>query len=355
MQLKYRDSDSVFSEACYERDQNRFKITSSVDNSEMSYYPILKLDNSYDVKHFSYKLFYNEGSCENSIYQVYVGDDRIGWIFPVQALLSPDHDYAENEYFLKYAYIATYLLLRDINQIDKIDSPQEFVLDDYTDEMKCILVLDHENIEKIEDFDISDYTVGLFKYGYEYNGKGNFNPSAIKGKKRLTIFPLAKELRGNPSINELFVDQFLLASNAVIRFHICYQIIELLISKVFEHKFRSIVEKLSDNPEELFDLREDLSRITAEKERVKCLFEDYTKCETRDKVEIGAACKHFLDLNGKKTTDNFYYDLYSVRCMLVHKLYAINKQSRECLDDINVLLLNIVIDMLFSFHLPQNN
>lgn len=355
MQLKYRDSNSIFSEVWYDREQNRFKISSSVDASEMFYYPILKLDNSYAVENFSYKLFYNDSSCENSIYQVYAQDRRIGWIFPVQALLSSDHDYSDDEYFLKYAFIATYLLLKDINQIDKIDSPQEFMLDDYIDEIKCILVIDHENIAKIADFNISDYTVSFFKFGYEYNGKGNFNPSDVKGSKRLKICSLAKELRGNPCINDLFVNQFLLASNSIIRFHICYQIIELLISKVFEHKFRSIVEKLSDNPEELFDLREDLSKITAEKERIKCLFEDYTKCDTRDKEEIGKACKQFLDLNGKKITDNFYYDLYSVRCLLVHKLYSINQQSHQLLDNINDVLLNIVMDMLFSFNLPNNN
>lgn len=355
MQLKYRDSDSIFSKVYYDKDKNRFEITSSVDNSEIYYYPTLKLDNSYAVEHFSYKLLYNKSSCENSIYQVYVGEDRIGWIFPIQALLSSNHDYANDEYFLKYAYVATYLLLRDINQTDKIDFPQEFMLNDYIDDVKCILVLDYENIARIKDFNISDYTVGLFKYGYQYKDVGDFKSSDIKSKNKLKICPLAKELRGNPSINDLFVEQFMLASNAVIKFHICYQIIELLISKVFEHKFRLIIDKLSDNPEELFDLREDLSKITAEKERVKCLFEDYTKCETCDKTDIGIACKNFLDLNGKKTSDNFYYNLYSVRCMLVHKLYAVNQESHKYLNDINDHLLNIVMDMLFSFHFPQDN
>lgn len=354
MRLKYRDSDSVYSEICYENTQNRFKITSSESGDEIYYYPVLQLDNSYDVGHFSYRLFYNENSCENNIYQLCVRSERIGWIFPIQALLSSDHDYAQDEYFLKYAYIATWLLLRDIEHIDKLDSPQDFMLDDYIDETKCILVLDHENTEKIENFEISDYTVGLFKYGYEYKGKGNFNPSIIKGEKRLKILPIAKELRGNPSINDLFIDQFLLASNSVIRFHICYQIIELLISKVFEHKFKSILGKLSENPEELFDLRDDLSKITGEKERIRCLFEDYTKCETSDKSGIGVACKKFLEENGKRVSENYYYDLYSVRCMLVHKLYAINKQSHQYLEEINCFLLNMVVDMLFSFQFPHD-
>lgn len=357
MQLKYKDSDFIFSKAYYYKDENKFKITPSIENEncEMYYFPVLKLDADYDVSNFSYELFYNESICENDIYQVYADKNRIGWIFPIQALLSSDHDYAEDKYFLKYAYVATWLLLSDINQVDQLDSPSEFVLEDYVDDKRCIFVLDHENISKIENFQLSDYTVEFFKYGYEYKGKGNFNPSSIRGTRRLNLHPLAKEIRGNNSINDLFTDQFLLASNSVVRFYICYQIIELLISKVFEDKFQLIVKKLSKNPEELFDLREDLSKITAEKERVKCLFEEYTVCETSDKSEIEIACKKFLELNGKRCAESYYYDLYSVRCMLVHKLYAVNKESQKYLEDINNFLLNMVIDMLISFHLPQGS
>lgn len=61
-------------------------------------------------------MLYNkrEDCTENSIYQVLVKNQRIGWIFPVQALLSRDHDYAKNSFFLKYAYVAICLLLEQI-------------------------------------------------------------------------------------------------------------------------------------------------------------------------------------------------------------------------------------------------
>lgn len=355
MQLKYKDSESIFSTLCYDKEQNIFIIKSKINDSEIIYYPTLMLDSEYDIKNFSYVLFYNENSCENNIYQVYTENERIGWIFPIQALLSAEHSYVDDEYFLKYAYVATYLLLDSIDQIDKINFPQEFILADYVNETKCILVYDNENIKKIKNFDLSDYTVSFFKYGYEYNGKGNFNPVDNDTKKKLKIVPLANELRGNSSINDLFVEQFLLASNAIIKFHICYQVIELLITKIFEHKFRLIAGKLSSDSENLFELREDLSKITTEKERIKCLFENYTKCETCDKKELGAACEEFLKLNNKKSSSNFYYDLYTVRCLLVHKLYSINKESHSYLDRINDSLLHIVMTMLFTFQYPQDS
>ena len=355
MRLKYKDSEYIFSEFSYKKDNNYFCITPEDDTSiEICYYPVLQLDDEHDVNNFSYELFYNKNNYENNIFQVCIDSQRIGWIFPINALLSSEHDYANNIYFLKYAYVAIYLLLRDINSIDEKKLPQDFNFADHYDKENTIFVIDTENTKQVEDFNIEDYIVSLFKYGYTRNENGNFSPSPIKGIERLKIRPLSKELSGNPNINSLFINQFSLAKdNEIIKFHICYQIIELLISKVFEHKLKTIIKNLSSDSENLFDLREDLSTIAAEKERIKYLFETYTTCETSDKIQIEIACKQFLELNQKKCLGNHYYNLYSVRCMLVHKLYLLNDGSYEILRKINEHLLNITIDMLFSFHFPQ--
>jgi len=355
MRLKYKDSEYVFSDFSYKKDKNFFCITPKDNTSiEICHYPVLPLDDEHDVNNFSYELFYNEDNFENNIFQVCVDSQRIGWIFPINALLSSEHDYADNIYFLKYAYIATYLLIRDINSIDEKTIPQDVNLVDYYDKENTIFVIDKENTRQIEDFNIEDYIVSLFKYGYTRNENGNFSPSPIKGNTRLNIRPISKELSGNPNINALFINQFSLAKdNEIIKFHICYQIIELLISKVFEHKFKSLIENLSDNPENLFDLREDLSTIAAEKERIKCLFHEYTSYDSFDRTELGILCKQFLELNQKNYSEAPYSNLYSVRCMLVHKLYLLNDGSYNILGKINEHLLNITIDMLFSFHFPQ--
>ena len=351
MQLKFKDSEYIFSEFSYIKSCNCFTITTKDDVSiGIDYISELQLDDEYDIGNFSYELFYNENNCENNIFQVCIDSKRIGWIFPINSLLSSEHDYANNKYFLKYAYIAIYLLIRDINSIDKINLPHNFTLTDYYNKENTIFVIDQENTKQVKDFKLENYIVSLFKYGYTYNENSNFNPSPIKGTKRLNIRPLSKELSDNPNINALFINQFTLAKdNEIIKFHICYQIIELLISKVFEHKLQLIIEKLSNDPENLFDLREKLSNITSEKERIKCLFEDYTSCDTSDKTQIGILCKRFLELNQKKSSKNYYYDLYSVRCMLVHKLYLLKNEYYRLLGEINSCLLNIIIDMLFSF------
>ena len=81
-------------------------------------------------------------------------------------MLSSEHDYSDEPHFLKYAYIATWFLLESIErEFDFI--PDTFHLDDvYNDDAECILVYDKENCKKIDRFEINDYSVSLFKYGY---------------------------------------------------------------------------------------------------------------------------------------------------------------------------------------------
>ena len=70
---------------------------------ELDIYP------DYENVDYSVHLFHNDYlNAENDIFQLYdySSNTRIGWIFPIQALLSQDHNYAENEHFLKYAYVS---------------------------------------------------------------------------------------------------------------------------------------------------------------------------------------------------------------------------------------------------------
>lgn len=264
--------------------------------------------------------------------------------------MSSDHDYAEDEYFLKYAYIAVNFLLEDIDQHNRSITPQEFKLNDYVDTGKCILVIDKENANSIGSFNILDYTVDLFKYGYEYNGSGNFNPATIEaGRKRLSIRPLSKHLRGDSQINIFFKDYFLMASNEVIKFHICYQIIELLIVKVLDFELKDLVKGFDVSDKDAFSLSEELQNLMKESKRIKLLCTNFTVCDAEDKREIQKACQKFLEQNNKRSKENYYENLYMVRCLLVHKLYSLDDKSFRYLARINQFFLNIVIEMLITF------
>lgn len=357
MRIKYIDSNCYFTTKSYDPDKNIYELRAN-DGSTMLYSPMLQLDNEYDPKQYSLHLLSNSSpSCsENSIFQVYVGKQRIGWVFPFQALLSLEHDHAQNPYFLKYAYVATELLLQEIEQIDEQAEPGEFHLDDYYNSETNLLVLDSGNTSLIDSFNIDDYLVGLYKYGYSFSEKGNALADLSTGerKTKITIKPLSRELSGISTINDWFKKQLPFATDEVMQFHLTYQVIELLIEVIFEDKFHALINAIAADPKKLSDHKESLSNISNEKTRVKELFEKYAPhTETSHKTDLDTACKKLLHASGRDVSSNYYYNLYSVRCLIVHQLYSLPTGMREMLNEINKPFLNIIMDVLFTFQKPK--
>lgn len=353
MRIKYKDNHEYYMACSYNSKDNYFELKGS-EQSTILYYPRLQLDNQYDFSKFSFVLLANESpTCsENSIYQVFIGENRIGWIFPFQALLSNNHDQANNPYFLKYAYVATELLLQAIEETDVREEPGEIYLEDYYNPELNVLVLDSENTAQIREFNLEKYVVGLFKHGYSFSGKGNIlaDVPTDGSRKRIKIKAVSEELSGVPNINYLFKEQLPFADNEVIRFYLCYQVIELLITIVFEDQFRKLLAEISVSAEKLFDHRETLSKLAGEKYRINELFTKYVELtETRDKTDLNAACEKLLTESGKDVAGSYYENLYAVRCLVVHKLYSLSTESIKMLADINKPFLNIIMDMLFTF------
>ena len=356
MRIKYRDSHCYYTAKSYDSGKNVYEITAA-DGSTIQYYPKLRLDNEYDPKQYQFHLLSNSSpTCsENSIYQVLVGKQRIGWIFPFQALLSNEHDYVSNPYFLKYAYVATELLLQEIEQVDKQAEPSEFLLDDYYNCECNLLVLDTANTAKINGFKLKDYLVGLYKYGYSFSTKGNVLADLTTGEHRTTITlkPVSKELSGISTINDWFEKQLPFATDEVMQFHLTYQLIELLIEVIFEYKFNSLIAEITANPKKLSDHKDSLSSISNEKTRVKDLFEKYAPgTETSYKTDLDTACKNLLLAAGRAVSKQYYNNLYSVRCLVVHGLYSLPKEMFGMLNEINKPFLNIMMDVLFIFQKP---
>lgn len=300
---------------------------------------------------FRYYLLKNdrEDYSENSIYQVYVFQKRIGWIFPIQALLSNQHTYCENPFFLKYAYVASCQLLNDIRS-ENTNFLSEIELTDFYDESLTLMVLDNNNIKEIKDFDIKDYTVSLYQKGYSYSGSGNLDSEIEVVDKRLKLKPVSEELRKIQYIHTLFAKEIPKEQEAFAKFHIYYQIIEILITIVFEDKFKEFIEKLKENIGSLFDKRDELGDMITEKHRVIWLFSNYVSLSGATVAILNGQCKKLLELNKRKTSNTIAENLYSVRCLLVHSMYILNDESNELLTELNKAFLDIVMEMLLTFN-----
>ena len=338
-------------------------ILKGYEGEELEYNPVLRLDSTFDQTRFKVVLLNSKNSAENNIYIVQVKNsnnwERIGWIFPVQALLSKEHSQAENIHFLRYAYVATYILLEKAEVVKESDDPEELFLDQLYDSEKIILVIDNDNTDTIDGFDIENYVIGLYKYGYTWEGEitpfVDIPESIENNPGKIKLECISHDLRSVPIINVLFKDQLSRNINGVLRFYWCYQIIELLIQEIFKNDFQKQLSSVEDNIDSLFEIKEKINDLTGEKFRIRELFNQYTNGRGLSSgKELAEACGYFLSHLNRKTDDDAPSMLYSVRCILVHNMYVLGTENtpimEHMIEDINVEFTKVLMNILFSFH-----
>lgn len=260
-----------------------------------------------------------------------------------------DFDSLDNEHYLKYAYIVLYKLLQMVEFGDREYSDFS-ILDYYSDDIQ-ILVYDKGNVSKIEHFDISNYSVDLFSKGYSFCGEGNVFTKLGLVDQNIRVKQLPEPIRDISYINVLFMELMPLQESSYSKFHLIYQIIEILIGVVFNYKFKSFIQEIENSPDDLFEKREKLSKITMEKESVIWLFSNFCGVELQKREILNSLCEKMLQDNGKSYKENDVgNNLYAVRCLIVHNLYSLDENSRELLKELNNSFLDVVLDILFTFH-----
>lgn len=327
-----------------------FEVKDIKTGNEFLYKSLLSLDISFVPDDFEVCFLYNNnGVSENSIFRLYADGIRIGWIFPIQSLESQEHDYVYNEFYLKYAYIVVYKLLQ-MTEFGDREYSDFSILDYYSDDIQ-ILLYDKGNASKIDHFNISNYAVDLFSKGYSFCGKGNVFTKHDAVDQNIRVKQLPRPIRDISYINVLFMELIPLQESSYSKFHLIYQIIEILIGVVFNYKFRSFIQEIEEYPDDLFEKREKLSNITMEKDRVIWLFNNFANVELQKKEILNNLCEKILQDNKRSYKENNVgNNLYAVRCLIVHNLYSLDEDSRELLKELNNSFLDAVLDILFTFH-----
>lgn len=120
---------------------------------------------------------------------------------------------------------------------------------------------------------------------------------------------------------------------------------------MFNYKFKSFIQEIEDSPDDLFEKREKLSKITTEKDKVIWLFSNFSDVELQKREVLNSLCEKMLQDNKKSYKENNVgNNLYAVRCLIVHNLYSLDEDSRELLKDLDNSFLDVVLDILFNFH-----
>ncbi len=304
---------------------------------------------------------------ENYIFQVYEKSisQRIGWIFPIQALLSNKHEYSGNEHFLKIAYPAFINLIspKGKQQHTIPQLKEEYVLDDFYSSNSVIIIFDKEELKKLNDFNFDNYLPCLYQYGY-FPLKNNIilHPKVMDNffiearldirekslRKKIVIEPVSEDLKEEEFINQLFKELLCNEEHIIIRFYLLYQIIELLIKKVFNSQFKNKISDLASSEDvDLFELNRKLQKMTDEKSRIGLLFNSYSQVTSLELEEI---IFDFFDTpDAEKNNYSLPILLYRVRNLLVHDYRNITTKQKRLMEDINFYFEKIVIYLLINY------
>ena len=354
MYLKFSDDDEVYSRVKYDAEKKCFCAVNS-KNVCLKCESNLSLNVEENLDDYCFNILNtNILNRENDIFQVYdkQANVRLGWMFPIQALLSNEHDFAENRFFLKYAYIAIYLLLENVNEENMRNSSEVLKITDFYQEDAIIFVLCKSNCKQINDFCYEDYIVDLFGYGYSCLPYSTIGERDVYVEKRINIRRISRDVKEKMFIVEVF-KSLLVQTNLLplAKFHMLYQIVELLIGDIFSYEFTNFSKKISEDTNNLFDLKDELQKLTGEKYRVKELFNTYSRIDGILKENLMDVCNEILKESSKKEKVDVGDSLYSVRCLVFHNYGSIPSEARELIGAINEIFEKIVIELLITFNI----
>ena len=113
------------------------------------------------------------------------------------------------------------------------------------------------------------------------------------------------------------------------------------------------MNELNDGHGNLFEAKERIGLLTNERSRVNKLFSVYSRADDQKSRALIEMCKSILSQSDACKNDSVGDNLYAVRCLVIHKYYAISGEIRKKLDDLNKAFLDVIFDILLNFKLPK--
>ena len=320
-----------------------------------------------DYKPEDYSLFIFKSwilNSENNIFQAYEKDinERIGWMFPIQSLVSNEHKYVGNSHFLKYAYVAFLILLINREQYETftpyLQTTDSYRLTEFYGDDIIILVLSNTQIQKLDNFHIDNYLTSLYSYSYYYcqpidnfkeiNSRANFQSP---GDTRLILQRNSSYLQGEVYLHRLFKSLLKTEEHPLVRFYLLYQVIELIIEIIFEKSFSDIINNFQNNTDKnIYELKESIASISSEKERISKLIATLEKhFDGNTKTNLLLYCNDLLVAFNSEKKDSLALALYAVRSLIVHKFRKLPEKDLPKIAEINKEFENIVIKIILNY------
>ena len=296
------------------------------------------------------------------------GYRNIGFLIPIIALESAEHEYAQDNHFLLYSYIATVELLKKFPQYTYIKDiyfdGNKFTISDLVSQDLVIGIFWKKNIES---FTISSLSVCLFEEGYI--GLSSRLPSELVFSKK-NIETISEEGSINTNkfslklLNSDILDHFLIEKilfiyfpyekNPPFKFFLLYQIVELLMNYILQNEYDLILSQLKTIQQNNIKSRDVLDKIkefTAEKKRMSLLFNNYSSVsqELSDlkRTSLAYVVKMIdSDISSEKKCEEYFY---LIRNFIVHNMISLNEDNNDELEEVNEHLTKVIPSILYTF------
>lgn len=323
----------------FDEDFNGFLCYEDLDDDEIFRYDLaFKLDKvpSDDYTEKIY-LFKNDLITNNTLFRIKLKEKPdvnklVGYIFPMSAL-KDNPELFSNEHLKKMAFNVVRKLLSEIDlsigsNHSSYRSDAAYELSDFYDE-DLVIVAICDQFVTFENYDFMDYLPSLYKYGFRFAPHYNFNPpssdcnviinkfTAIHSGITLTI--PGNKLHLNHFINSLLRNELFLKDNEIARFHLYYQVIEMMMEKVYKNEFSNeLIRKFTSLSS--YDLKESQRNMTRESYSLdKLVGTNYTSINSDILEELPIRIEDFLSyVQVPLGVSDISSKIYKVRNTLFH-------------------------------------
>lgn len=339
----------------YDVKTHSFAVINSCSD-EIVYIPYCLLDKDHkgelfkdNPNNYGYKIFFKKDFVENDIFQVIEGgmNSRIGWLFPASSIISNAHDYAANPHYCRYAFIAYYLLLsNEISEKEIVEQDFVDVLNEkFVNDNAILFIYDKSLTDSLLDFKIQNYYCSFYKYGYYLkNEEPNPEAPSLPQNGKITIFRIASYFAADKFLNDFFCFLFF-EKYPIIRFHILYQIIELLIEDILIFSLENTIQNFKDKKIYTRSLRERISKVEKESDRILLLID---WCNIKfDHTLLHERCNDFLSSKGRQPFI-FPESLYAFRNFIVHDFRHMIYDIKT-VEKVNYQFEQLVLDLLTTY------
>lgn len=352
-------------ERCFISDQ-------SVDGSGLDKKLIINspliLNSAFEGKDFLVSFLYKKSLRESDVFQVMdkKRNCRIGWCLPINSLCSVEHDFFEDEHFLRYAYMGIKCALNSIETpfVQKgviIDDQEAWLLSDIFDESIALLVISVETLDR--NFDVSDWLPSLASNGYsliDATNSGLISDADIEymevAGKYLDLYSVSEFIGNRVYLKAIYSHLLVFEKNPLVKFFYIYQILEFLIELVLSNEQIKIIDDLASVRNEPSKLKGKISKfgeISGEKYRFNLLICSYcSKCEGGDELNsLIGACNRLLEKLNITGGPRFEDSLYPIRNYLFHQFrnFPDSEDAKNELKNVVDCLIKFVPILLSAF------